>query len=82
MNIEREQERKARISEQEARAKTEKELKVKLAAVKSKLFALFAEPDAHKRGKALEAVLNGSFRCIRYPSARGISRSAGHVAAV
>jgi restriction system protein len=61
MNIEREQERKARISEQEARAKTEKEHKVKLAAVKSKLFALFAEPDAHKRGKALEAVLNELF---------------------
>jgi restriction system protein len=61
MNIEREQERKSRISDQEAGAKTEKERKAKLAAVKSKLFALFAEPDAHKRGKALEAVLNELF---------------------
>jgi restriction system protein len=58
MNIEREQERKARFAEQQTRALAEKERKAKLAAVKSKLFALFAEPDAHKRGKALETVLN------------------------
>jgi hypothetical protein len=61
MNIEREQERKARVAQQEAQLAAEKERKDKVAAVKSDLFALFAEPDAHKRGKALEAVLNSLF---------------------
>jgi len=61
MNIEREHERKTRVAEQEARLATESERKVKLTAVKSQLYALFAESDAHKRGKALEAVLNALF---------------------
>lgn len=61
MNIEREQERKARVAENETRALAEKERKAKLALVKSRLFALFAEPNAQKRGKALEAVLNALF---------------------
>ena len=61
MNIEREQERKARLAQREAGDAAEKERKSKLAAVKSQLFALFAEADAHKRGKALEAVLNSLF---------------------
>src|SRR5207244_8217664 len=61
MNIEREQERKARLVEQDARLAAEKDRKAKLAKVKSQLFGLFAEPDAHKRGKALEAVLNSLF---------------------
>ena len=61
MNIEREQERKARLAEQDARSAIAKERKVKLASVKSQLFPLFAEPDARKRGKALEGVLNSLF---------------------
>jgi hypothetical protein len=61
INIEREQERKARLAEQEARSAAEKERKARIAAVKSQLFALFAEADAHHRGKALEAVLNSLF---------------------
>lgn len=61
MNIEREQERTARQAEDKARLAAEKERQAKLANVKSQLFALFAEPDAHKRGKALEAVLNSLF---------------------
>jgi len=61
MNIEREQERKARLAEHDARLALEKERKAKLAKVKSQLFGLFAESDAHKRGKALEAVLNSLF---------------------
>jgi hypothetical protein len=61
MNLEREQEQKARRAEQEIRFAGEKERKAKLARVKSQLFALFAESDAHKRGKALEAVLNSLF---------------------
>ena len=61
INIEREQERKARLTEQEARLALEKEGKAKLAKVKSQLFALFAETDSQKRGKALEGVLNSLF---------------------
>jgi restriction system protein len=61
MNIEREQERKSRLAEQEAQRAVEKERKQKIAAVKSKLFTLFGEADAHKRGKALESVLNALF---------------------
>jgi hypothetical protein len=61
INLEREQEHKARLAEQEVRLAAEKERKAKLATVKSQLYALFAEPDAHKRGKALEAVLNSLF---------------------
>lgn len=61
MHIEREQERKARLAEQEARSAAQKAQKAKIAEVKSRLFALFAEADAHRRGKALEAVLNSLF---------------------
>jgi restriction system protein len=64
MNMERERERKARFAEQQTQVMAEKERKAKLAAVKSKLFALFAEPDAHKRGKALESVLNELFAAL------------------
>ncbi len=64
MSMEREQERMARFAEQQTRAATEKARKTNLAAVKSRLFALFAEPDAHKRGKALEAVLNSLFAAL------------------
>jgi|ERR1051326_1522987 hypothetical protein len=61
INLEREEERKARVTEQEALLAAEKERKVKLGKVRSQLFALFAESNAHKRGKALEAVLNSLF---------------------
>ena len=61
MNLEREQERKDRIAEYNVRLAAEKARKAKIATVKSQLFALFGETDAHKRGKALEAVLNSLF---------------------
>jgi restriction system protein len=61
MNIEREQERKARLAEQGAHLAAGKERKAKLAKVKSQLFGLFAEADAQRRGKALEGVLNSLF---------------------
>jgi restriction system protein len=61
MNIEREQERSARLAEQQARSAAENKRKAELAKVKSQLFALFGESDAHQRGKALEAVLNSLF---------------------
>ena len=61
MSIEREQERKARITEYETKLAAEKERKATLVSVKSQLFALFAESNAHVRGKALEGVLNSLF---------------------
>ncbi len=61
INIEREQERKARVAEHDVRLASENAHKAKVVAVKSKLNALFAVADAQKRGKALEAVLNSLF---------------------
>jgi len=61
MKIEREQERTARLAEREARSATEKEKNAKLAAAKSQVFALFTEPDAQRRGKALERALSSLF---------------------
>jgi hypothetical protein len=61
ISIEREQERKERRAEQEARLSAEKEQKAKLGNVKGQLFALFSESDAHRRGKTLETVLNSLF---------------------
>lgn len=61
MNLEREQERRARLAEQNMRLAAEKDRKAKIAAVKSQLFALFGETNAHQRGKALEGVLNSLF---------------------
>jgi hypothetical protein len=61
INLEREQERKSRLAEQETRLAAEKARKNKIAAVKSQLFALFGNLDAHKRGKSLESVLNELF---------------------
>lgn len=53
------QEHKVKIQTALAKANKKKEEVVK---VKSDLFALFAEADKHKRGKALEAVLNSLFK--------------------
>ena len=61
MRLEREAERKQRLAEQEARLAAERERKAKLAKVRGDLFALFGEPDAQRRGKALEHVLNSLF---------------------
>jgi restriction system protein len=61
MNIEREHERQQRqLVQKEASAARQKEL-AERGAVKKDLYALFAENDHHKRGKALESVLNRLF---------------------
>lgn len=64
MNMEREKERKARVAEQETRIASERDRREKLGAVKSQLFALFGETDAHKRGRALEVVLSALFAAL------------------
>lgn len=61
INQERELERQARLKEEKTKQAAERKRKDELANVKSDLFALFSEKDTHKRGKALEAVLNCLF---------------------
>jgi restriction system protein len=61
MSIEKDTERRRRLEEQDAAAKERQRLKAERDKVKADLFALFGERDAHKRGKALEAVLNRLF---------------------
>jgi hypothetical protein len=61
INLEREQERKWRLAQQQDRSDAQKNQKTRVAAVKSQLFSLFGETDAVRRGKKLEAVLNSLF---------------------
>lgn len=61
MRIEREEERRKRIAEQDAARTATAAREQKIAAVQKKLFALFAESDAHRRGKELETALNDLF---------------------
>lgn len=50
-----------RLDQARAQANAVEEKREALAAVEKDLNALFSEPDAHKRGKALEGVLNRLF---------------------
>jgi len=61
MQTEREEERKKRQAEQQARLEEAQQRRTKLSAVKTALFSLFSEQDSQKRGKALEGVLNSLF---------------------
>lgn len=61
MNLEREEERRKRQAKLKASETTREQRRSKLAKVKADLFALFGQNDAHKRGKALEGVLNSLF---------------------
>lgn len=63
MRIEKDAESRKRIAEQEATAKARQGKKAERDRIRSDLFALFAEQDAHKRGKRLELVLNDLFTC-------------------
>jgi restriction system protein len=62
INIEREQERKQRVSVETAKADQARKRSEEFAAVKQQLFAVFGEPNPYKRGKALETALNRYFR--------------------
>jgi len=61
MNDERERERQARQAIHSQEQQKKQILQEKRTAVKQRLYALFQESDAHKRGKALESVLNDLF---------------------
>lgn len=63
MRNEKDEEKRRRVEELEAVAKTWQEQKAKQDKVKADLFALFGVQDAHERGKLLEPVLNDLFAC-------------------
>jgi len=57
-----EEERTMRLSEQRKQREKDQKRRVALASLGVELGALFAETDPHKRGKALEGILNGLFK--------------------
>jgi restriction system protein len=61
MKQERENERKKHQEVQKAKLTKLQEKKTKLEKIKKDLFGLFGEKNSHKRGKALESVLNDLF---------------------
>ncbi len=62
MNQERENASAAQAAVKARKAEERQRQVQELAKVRDELFALFSEPDAQKRGKALESVLNRLFR--------------------
>lgn len=62
INLEREKERQERLEPQRRAADEKAKRKAELAEIRNQFFALFAESNPHKRGKAIEAVLNRYFR--------------------
>lgn len=61
MRIERENAARQAKAESESKAETAMLRKQQIQAISKDLFALFGEADAHRRGKALEGVLNQLF---------------------
>ena len=61
MNQEREAEQKKRLAEQHAKMEEAQGRRMKLAAVRRDLYALFSEHNSQKRGKGLEDILNRLF---------------------
>lgn len=74
---ERDREVEARRTEQQQKLKAVRERQEKVAAAKKGLFALFAETNPHRRGKALEGVLNSLFRAYDALIAEDFSRKGG-----
>ncbi len=62
MNIERQAERQQRIKEQETKQKEFEHKQAAIASIRSDIGALYNEIDPHRRGKALESVLNRLFK--------------------
>jgi restriction system protein len=62
MKQERDREAESRRADQQRNMAVIRERREKIAAAKAGLFALFAETNPHRRGKALEGVLNDLFR--------------------
>lgn len=62
MNLEREQERHGRLEAGRREAEEHLRRKAELEEIRRQFFALFAESNPHKRGKAVEGVLNRYFQ--------------------
>lgn len=62
MKQERDREAEVRRAEQQQKTAAARERREKIESAKTRLFALFGEKNAHRRGKALEGVLNDLFR--------------------
>jgi hypothetical protein len=63
MRNEKDAEKRLRTEQQQAAVAEQSARKARRDKVKNDLYGLFGEPDAHKRGKALEGVLNDLFAC-------------------
>ena len=63
MRNEKDAEKRQRMEQQQAAVAEQSARKARRDKVKNDLYGLFGEPDAHKRGKALEGVLNELFAC-------------------
>ncbi len=61
MRIEKDEEKRKRMEQQNTAIVVERERKARRQKVKADLYSLFGMEDAHKRGKALEQVLNSLF---------------------
>ncbi|MEI6341693.1 MAG: restriction endonuclease [Verrucomicrobiota bacterium] len=79
INQERESERKARLESAQRQAAGDRRKKEDLEEIRRQLFSLFGESNPHKRGKAVEAVMNRYFNVsgILVSEAISIKGSAG-----
>jgi hypothetical protein len=65
INLEREKERQERLEPVRRAAEERATRKIELGEIRRQFFALFSESNPHKRGKAVEAVLNQYFQFSR-----------------
>lgn len=77
MSQERDREADARRIEQQKKITATRERQEKIDKAKKDLFALFAETNPHRRGKALEPVLNSLFRAYDALVAEDFRRKGG-----
>jgi len=77
INQERAREAEARRAEHDRRVAAAKNRQTNIEAAKSRLFALFSETNPHRRGKALEGVLNDLFRAYGVLVAEDFTRKGG-----
>ena len=77
MSQERDREIETRRTEQQEKAKSVRERREKIETTKRDLFSLFAETNPHRRGKALEGVLNNLFRAYDVLVAEDFRRKGG-----
>jgi restriction system protein len=77
MSQERDREAETRRVEQQAKARAVRERRERIEQAKRDLSALFGETDAHRRGKGLEAAMNGLFRAYDVHVAEDFRRKGG-----